>query len=303
MKKKINILIIATVLLVFCTEIFLRGYYGFCDTVLIKEDANFEYIPQPNQHRFRFRNHVNYNSLSMRSEEIDSTSHIILGFGDSFINGGVLVDQDSLATSILSKTLSNIQGRKIQFLNISAGSWGPDNCFAYLKKYGNFGAKSIFLFVSSHDAYDNMNFQKIVGINKSFPTKQYSWALYELFDRYLIPMIESNSNQNAADIGNLLIDKKKDDKVFNTGFMSFLSYSNIQNIPLTIYLHSDQEEMQAGSYNQQGKEIIKFAKEKNIPLILDLENGLSFSDFRDNIHLNSKGQRKLAEIIVNKWSL
>jgi hypothetical protein len=302
MKKKINFLIIATVLLVFCTEIFLRDYYGFCDAILIKEDANFEYIPQPNQHRFRFRNHVNYNSLSMRSEEIDSTSHIILGFGDSFINGGVLVDQDSLATSILSKTLSNNQGKKVQFLNISAGSWGPDNGYSYLEQYGNFGAKSIFLFVSSHDAYDNMDFQKIVGVNKSFPAKQYSWALYELFDRYLIPMVESNLTLNAAEIGNLVIDKKKEGKVFNTGFMSFLSYTNIHNIPLTIYLHSDMEEVQSGSYNKQGKEIIRFAKEKNIPIILDLENGLNASHFRDNIHLNSKGQRKLAEIIVNKWN-
>ena len=33
-------------------------------------------------------------------------------------------------------------------------------------------------------------------------------------------------------------------------------------------------------------------------LILDLENGLNISDFRDNIHLNSKGQVKIASSIV-----
>lgn len=37
-------------------------------------------------------------------------------------------------------------------LNISAGSWGPDNCAAYLKHYGLFGAKAMSLLVSSHDA-------------------------------------------------------------------------------------------------------------------------------------------------------
>ena len=120
----------------------------------------------------------------MRSEEVDTSASIILGFGDSVINGGVQTEQDSLATTILSDELSNTAGRKVQFLNISTGSWGPDNCFAYVKKHGNFGAQDMYLFVSSHDAYDNMNFEKIVGVNESFPSKQYKSAIAELFIRY-----------------------------------------------------------------------------------------------------------------------
>lgn len=297
MKKKLIILILAIVSLL-SMEIFLRQYYGFCDTVLIKEDSSFEYIAQPNQDRFRFRNHVKYNSYSMRSEAVDTTSVVILGFGDSVINGGVQTDQDSLATTILSDTLSKLQGKKIQFLNISAGSWGPDNCYAYLKKYGDFGAKSIYLFVSSHDAYDNMNFEKIVDVSKSFPSKQYSLALYELVDRYLIPRLKSMLKKTASNSDNLGINKKKDNSIFNTGFISFLSYSKDKNIPFTIYLHADRDEMKSGSYNQQGQEIIRFAKENNIPIILDLENGLNLSDFRDGIHLNCKGQKKLANSLI-----
>ena len=159
------------IVLLFILEVFLRQYFGFCNTVLIREDADFEYIAQPNQDRFRFRNHIKYNSFSMRSEAVDSAAVLILGFGDSVINGGVLTDQDSLATTILSDSLTKIHRNKIQFLNVSAGSWGPDNCFAYLKKYGDFGAKSIYLFVSSHDAYDNMNFEKIVDVSESLPSK------------------------------------------------------------------------------------------------------------------------------------
>lgn len=293
-----RLLIILGFTIIVGLEIFLRVYYGFCDTVLMKEDSNFEYIAQPNQQRFRFRNHVMYNSLSMRSEEVDTSSTIILGFGDSVINGGVQTDQDSLATTILSDTLSKIHNTKIQFLNISAGSWGPDNCYAYLKKHGDFGAKSIFLFVSSHDAYDNMNFEKIVDIHESFPSKQYLLASYELVDRYLIPRLKSMSKKTASNIDNLGINKKKENSVFNTGFMSFLSYSKDKNIPFTIYLHADKNEMESGSYNQQGQEIIRFAKENNIPLILDLENGLSLSDFRDGIHINSKGQKKIANSLI-----
>lgn len=297
MKKIITIVVISSTMLV-CIELFLRQYYGFCDTVLIKEDPDFEYIAQPNQHHFRFRNNVNYNSKSMRSEEIDASSKIILGFGDSVINGGVTTDQDSLATTILSNTLSKLQKNKLQFLNISAGSWGPDNCFAYLKKYGDFGAKSIFLFVSSHDAYDNMNFEKIVDIHESFPSKQYKSALYELGDRYLIPRLKDLLKISTSTNDNLGINKRKPNSVFNTGFKSFYTYSKEKKIPFTIYLHADREETILGQYNEQGKEIIRFSKQNNIPIILDLKNGLNISDFRDNIHLNSKGQVKIASSIV-----
>ena len=53
-------------------------YFGFCDTVLVREDSEFEYIAQANQKRFRFRNHAIYNSFSMRSEEVDTSSIKIL---------------------------------------------------------------------------------------------------------------------------------------------------------------------------------------------------------------------------------
>ena len=298
MKKKIFFLGFLIVLSI-CLEIILRMYFGFCDTVLVREDSEFEYIAQPNQKRFRFRNHAIYNSFSMRSEEVDTSSIKILGFGDSIINGGVLTDQDSLATTILSDTLSKIYGTKIQFLNISAGSWGPDNCYAYLKKYGDFGAKSIFLFFSSHDAYDNMNFEKIVDNHSSFKSKQYSIALYELVNRYLVNKIKSKLKKKRTQSDNLGINKKKDNTLFNTGFSSFLDYSKSKNIPVTIYLHADTKELKLESYNEQGQEIIKFANDNNIPIILDLENGLKLSDFRDYIHLNSNGQRKLANTITH----
>ena len=287
------------IVLLFILEVFLRQYFGFCNTVLIREDADFEYIAQPNQDRFRFRNHIKYNSFSMRSEAVDSAAVLILGFGDSVINGGVLTDQDSLATTILSDSLTKIHRKKIQFLNVSAGSWGPDNCFAYLNKHGDFGAKSIYLFVSSHDAYDNMNFEKIVDVSESLPSKQYTLALYELVDRYLIPRLKNLFKMSPSISEDTEINKKKGNEIFNTGFNSFLSYSKKKNILFTIYLHADRNELKSGCYNKQGKEIIEFAKENNIPIILDLENGLSLSDFRDGIHINCMGQKKLAATVMN----
>ncbi len=298
MKKRL-IIIISSVVLILGGELFLRQYFGFCDTVLFMEDPDFEYIPQPNQHLFRFRNNVDYNAFSMRSDAVDSTAHIILGFGDSVINGGVQTDQDSLATSILSTSLSELEGHKVQMLNISSASWGPDNCYAYLQKYGDFGAESIFLFVSSHDAYDNMDFQKIVDVHVSFPSKQDVSAYYELFDRYLIPRIMNKFSSKKKVVNSEIegINKKKENSVFNTGFENLFSYSKSKNLPFVIYLHADKHEFEAGSYNIQGQKIIDFANDNNIPILLDLENGMELSDFRDVTHINTQGQKKIADTV------
>lgn len=299
MKRKIYIILGVTTFILISAELLLRSYFGFCDTVLMEEDPDYEYIAQPNQYRFRFRNNIYYNKESMRNNEIDNTAVKVLVFGDSVINGGSLTDQDSLATTILSDTLSKYYNKKIQFLNISAGSWGPDNCYAYLQKHGDFNARHIFLFVNSHDAYDNMNFEKIVGVNESFPDQQYRSALYELFDRYLLPRLSVEFNWSSGKTNDLGINKKHDGSVFNSGFESFLLYSRSHNMSFTIYLHADIAELKAGVYNEQGQDIIRFSETNNIPIIKDIETGLEISDFRDNIHLNEKGQKKISTIVLS----
>tara|TARA_R110002049_G_scaffold261136_2_gene437245 strand:+ start:8406 stop:9311 length:906 start_codon:yes stop_codon:yes gene_type:complete len=275
-------------------ELILRFAFGFCDTVLIQEDKSFEYIAQPNQNRYRFGNHISYNSFSMRSPEVNEQNKIILGFGDSVLNGGVLTDQDVLATTILSKELSKFYNHNTQFLNISAGSWGLDNCYAYLQKFGNFDAEKIYLIVSSHDAYDNMDFRSIVGLNPSFPREQYKLAIFELLDRYLIPRLGLRLSKSEE----LGISKKKADSKFNSGFSSFYEYGRNNGIPIIIYLHADRNELDNDNYNSEGQKIIQFANQNKIPLIQDLHNGLLKSHFRDDIHLNKEGQKLIVQLIM-----
>ncbi|MEI6946639.1 hypothetical protein V9K67_05510 [Paraflavisolibacter sp. H34] len=290
-------LVITTALLVVCIlgiELFLRQYYGFCDAVLLRADPDYEYISLPHQARFRLGNHICYNSVSMRSAEVDSSAFIILGFGDSVINGGGYTDQDSLATSILTSRLTERYHKKVQFLNISAGSWGPDNCYAYLKKHGDFHAKCIFLFVSSHDAYDNMDFEKIIDVQDGFSSKQYPSAIFELVNRYLVPHVRGLMKKSSPGEQQLGINKKKANSLFNAGFPSFLSYTREKGIPLVIYLHADAAERKKGFYNEQGQEIISFARRNNVELIMDVDNDLKPADYRDYIHFNASGQHKMA---------
>jgi hypothetical protein len=297
-----RVLFVLLALVVICcigAEIALRKLWGLGDmTILFQEDPAFEYIAQPNQNKIRFGNRVVYNQYSMRSLPVqDAEGCIVLGFGDSVINGGVLTDQDSLATTIVEKNLKQNFGSEFRFLNISAGSWGPDNCAAYLKKYGSFNAKMIILFVSSHDAYDNMTFEKTVGVNKSYPEEPYPLALLELLDRYLKPRLLSVFG-NAQKTDDLMINKGG--TKFNTGFEFFKTYAQSQNIPLLVCLHAESKEVENGKYNVQGEEILDYCAKNDIKLISGLQIGERLSDFRDQIHINESGQKRWAESLYNE---
>lgn len=268
----------------------LMRYYGFTQAPLYQEDKDYEYIVRPNQRGMRFGNQYLFNSYMQRSEEPDSTKTIILGLGDSVIYGGVQSDQDSIATSIFSHETN------MQMLNISAGSWGPDNCAAYLKKHGLFKAKAMFLLVSSHDAYDNMDFQPVVGVHVSYPDKQYVLAWFELFDRYIFPRL-FKKNKEADPDKKVLEGIRKDGKTFNPGFQQLKAIADSANIPLIIYLHADRSETFNGIYNEQGREIIQWANDNNIQLIRELDHPLQEDEYRDNIHVNDKGQQRIAKVM------
>lgn len=278
---------VALIVIAIAAEFYLRWYWGFCDSVLMMEHDKYEYIAQPNQDRFRFRNHIRYNSLSMRSEEPDSSAIIILGFGDSVINGSVMVDQDSVASTKLSVMLSEALGKKVQVLNISAGSWGPDNCYEYLKEHGDFNAKMVFLVASSHDAYDNINFQPVVNVERGFETHQYKLALWELTHRYLMPKLFSSNGNGSKPI-------KKNGTVFNSGFSDLNDYCTKKGIPFLVYLHPDSLELGRRKYNANGLLIEDFCNRNNIPVVSPM-NINEQSDYRDIIHLQESGHRKMAD--------
>ena len=278
--------------LLILAEICLRLFWGFGKMPLYKASDKYEYIVCPNQEGHRLGNYYHYNSYSQRSDEPDSSKVIILGLGDSVLYGGVQTDQDSLATSIFTKKTG------MQMLNISAGSWGPDNCAAYLNEFGTFHAKAMFLVVSSHDAYDNMDFRPTVGVHPSYPDKQYPCALLEVLYRYAIPRIFKQKKALDPD-QRVLEGIHKDGKVFNPGFDQLDSIAKSKNLPLIVYLHAERSELSKGQYNEQGQEIINWANDRNVKLIKELDYHFSEEDYRDNIHINAHGQRKLANIMID----
>lgn len=295
--------VLGTVLGLFVlSELILRLVFGFCDAVLYQPSAAYEYIAQPNQHRYRFFSRIDYNAYSQRSEEPDSTKTIVLGLGDSVIFGGTMLDQDSIATTLFSKETG------MQMLNISSGSWGPDNCAAYLQEKGTFGAKAMVLVCSSHDAFDVMSHVPVVGIYPNYPDKQYKLAIWEVIDRYLMPRVKGWLGQSqlvdpdAQVVENV---KKSNANVldgvaqkslnFDPGFDQLLQISKEKKIPFVIYLHPEVGEVMTKQYKEGGKLIMQWAKVHHVKLVSGLDEGVTVDMFRDVIHLNEKGQRNLAD--------
>lgn len=296
MKLKIKHCLLGISLIVILLELILRYVFGFCDAVLYQSSPAYEYIAQPNQHRYRFFSHIDYNSYSQRSEEPDSTKTIVLGLGDSVIFGGTMLDQDSIATTLFSKETG------MQMLNISSGSWGPDNCAAYLKEKGTFGAKAMVLVCSSHDAFDVMSHIPVVGIYPNYPDKQYKLAIWEVIDRYLMPRIKVYfRGKQLLDPDAQVVEKVKSDEGvankalnFDPGFDQLLQISEGKHIPFFIYLHPEVGEAMSRKYKEGGLMIMEWAKTHHVKLIDGLNEGVTVDMYRDVIHLNEKGQRNLA---------
>lgn len=293
MKKTIFIICTIVVVLAAVGEIVLRVVWGFCDAPLFVASDNYEYIAAPNQSRYRFRAHSWYNSFSQRCDEPNPSKKKVLGLGDSVLYGGTLIDQDSIASTLFSTNAD------WQMLNISAGSWGPDNCAAYLRENGFFNAQAMYLVVSSHDAHDVMDFTPVVGVHPTYPDKEYAIAWWELLDRYFLPrlgILFKNLKKAELDPDQKVVEGiRKKNVGFNPGFDELKAMADSVGIPLYVYLHAELCELQKGAYNSQGEEIIQWCHQNSVPLTLELERGIKEDMYRDAIHFNEKGQRFLYE--------
>ena len=296
--RKIRYVLIGVVLLLL-PELALRLAFGFCDALLYQRSEEYEYIAQPNQERRRFGAKIYYNSWSQRNEEPDTTRVRVLGLGDSVLFGGTWMDQDSLASTLFTLETG------MQMLNISCGSWGPDNCAAYIKKHGAFGAKAMVLVCNSHDAYDVMSHEDVVGIMPNYPDEQYPLAIAELVDRYAWPRICSLFKKVSekvdpdaavvASVGKASVAKKTAE--FNPGFDELKAIADSLQIPFAIYLHAELGELERQEYNEMGGEILEWAYNNDVPVMQGLRNGEKKEMYRDVIHLNEKGQRHLTECL------
>jgi hypothetical protein len=293
-KKWLRYSFLSLAILLITGELLARFYLGLGDNPIYIEDSDYEYIYAPNQDVKRFGNRITTNKYSMRSKELspkDKTKVLLIG--DSVVNGGAHVDQDDLMSSVLENIFSK-QKKGTRVLNISAGSWGPDNAFAYIVKHGHFNAEAIVLVFSSHDYNDNMHHKKVVGEHRSWPNSSYSLALADGFYNYALPKIRDLLGYENNEYAYL---EGHDDSPINSGWQDFFDYCKDHEIKLLVYVHPEVGEIKNKALMEKGQNLIKMLVNNNINFI----NGLYFETneqgYRDNIHLNGKGHHRLAAIL------
>jgi hypothetical protein len=262
--------------------------FGFGHLPIYHESVKYEYALEPDQAFTRFGNYFYINAAGMRSDELQQNEWRILKFGDSVLNGGIATDQSDLASNILQSGLKN-EKKNLRVLNVSAGSWGPDNAFAWLKAHGHFDAEILVLLFSSHDWQDQMTFRDVVGRVPFYPEEQpflaisdaLHWSYSRLFDT--VEWAELPTIRKAPPTGD-----------HNLGWVRFLAFAERQNIPLVVYHHANVKEIEKDEWNDNGRLLQDFLKKNRITYTSGFEAGFEKDDYRDEIHPTDEGQAKIA---------
>lgn len=290
MKKKSWYKIAIGILFLVVLEIALR-LIGFGQIPTYYVSLDYEYAMNPNQDIKRFGNRVFINSLGMRSEELRPDAIKILKFGDSVLNGGVATDQSELTSSLLESDLNSnpLLSADYQVLNVSSGSWGPDNAYAWMEKHGDFNAKAIVLIFSSHDWQDQISFVNVVGNTPFYPNENPTLAIIDALHWAYTRIF------NTVDWNNLGVVKGgiPNDYDHNIGWDKFFAFANEKDIPLLVYHHADRQECENKEYNRMGQELELFLKENGVHVISGFNAHLELSDYRDEIHPNAEGLLKI----------
>lgn len=280
MKKFLRWSLMGLISSVIFMEIISRFFLGLGDPPLLVKDPDIEYMYRPGDYR-RFGNRVSYNEYSMRSPPIpagDSDhSYRILVMGDSVVNGGAQTDQDYLATELLRLSLPD----DAYVGNVSAGSWGPANIYAWVERFGLLQSDHIIVVISSHDLHDLPEFRATLGVD--FPVSKPIFASEELLFRYVpkfIDKIKPTKSPRDRRIENSELGQAALVKLINT-----LRRSDAQ---IDFILHPTRTEIRSG-YDSNGKRIKKILHDNEIR-VFEARSLLLDNMYRDEIHLNANGQ-------------
>ncbi|MCA1763899.1 MAG: hypothetical protein ABR574_05565 [Cryomorphaceae bacterium] len=272
-------------------EVILR-LIGFGNIPVYYSSDLYEYALEPKQEMKRFGNSIYINAEGMRSDELEPGDKPILKFGDSVLHGGVATDQSDLASEILESRFES-ELPKVRILNIAAGSWGPDNAFAWMMEHSDFDAQAIVLVFSSHDWQDQMTFRKVVGEVSFYPESRPFLALTDAAEWFYSRWFSEVDWDDLEENEEVTYKGGK----FNRGWQQFIDYCAKRGIPLVVYHHADLEEVTNKKWNKKGAKLEAFLADKNIARLSGLESGMEKADFRDEIHLTPSGQRKLANAL------
>jgi hypothetical protein len=290
--------LLAVGVVIVATELVGRFVLGLGDPPLSMADPEIEYLFRPSASYRRFGNDIVINRFSMRgddfaAERTNPNELRIAVIGDSIVFGGAQVAQDDVGTIQLQRSLARRLDRPVVCANIAAGSWGPANMLAYVRKHGFFDADLLVVVVNSPDARDVPTFNPLTT---AVPTRSPICAIEDMvwiFRRYAslttpkpTPKAERDAKtvEGIEDFGELL------DECVATGK------------PVVVLQHLKRMELVLGP-EPGHDELARVARERDIPvfqlgprLARAIEEGTEV--YRsDQMHPNAAGQAILAEML------
>lgn len=275
-------------------EIVARFYLGLGTPPLFITHPKIEYLYRPNQDVLRFGTRQIYNEYSMRNYSITTFRgrKVVMVFGDSVLNGGALTDHSDLATTLLT------DDRHI-FVNISAGSWGPQNIGAYWAEFRDrLPYKNAILVLNSHDYSDLPTFAPLNP--ETHPTKNPTSAFVEGISIYLpryLPWKSGKGGEYTEPTAPSNRERIKGEEALKNMLAGFRG----DGVSLCVVRHYTQQEMKSGPEFGDApiKAILEHEKIKFVDMRAIYPQGQDKAFFfRDNIHLNQEGQKILARAMA-----
>ena len=297
--------ILALLGLAIAGELTARFYLGLGDPPLFVSDPEIEYLNKPAMTYQRFGNRLVYNAYSMRCDDFpkhksDPTQLRVLVLGDSVISGGSLTDQSQLATELLQARLLLELNRSVVVGNISAGSWGPGNLLAYVKRFGWFEADIVVIVLSSHDYADHPTFKPVVGRHPSMPDHTPFLALGEVFTRYSSRLrVWENPKRPQAPLSKPVSQESIDDSTASLRELIRLAKATGANVLVAQHLETSEL---SGSQTPGHEAIQRIALEQGVQVVqlgpaMARCKAAGQNPYRDTIHPNAKGQEVIATVL------
>lgn len=293
------LLFIALVLLLFlAAEVFVRVKLGLGNPTLFFADSELEYAYVANQRTRRFGNWITINRWHMRAPDFADTKASddelrVIVLGDSVIFGGQHVDDADVCSAIAGRLLQQRTGRPTVVGNASAGSWGPPNLLAFVRRFGTLSADAVVIVLSSHDAEDVIGKWFPVGRSPSYPDRKPRIALMELAARK-VPRLMDHSPPPTPGV----VRPADDDAI--PDFRQLLALLRERGVPTVFFLHWEQRELKANQADPGMQRLIDASRDEGIePISLRPIFEANPAGYRDNIHPSATGQHLLGQAIAD----
>lgn len=258
---------------------------GFHNTPLYEKHDAFEYRTVPNQRGRVYLNDYTINSLGMRGDVPDTSGVVVWICGDSVINGGVHCDEDSLAVARVDEKLESALGCTVSTLNISQGSWGPENTWAFVRHFETeLGTPdNIVLVLNSQDWRDEMT-HCYPGDSNDMPSSRSGLGLIRVVKELIGD--DKTCESLAVRSGDT-----------HDALISWMSFAREKNIPFAVHMHPSLNEMKTQEWTAEGAQLVDFLNTHGVFWSSGL-NEMKIQHYRDQIHLTTSGQRCLAKTIT-----